>query len=204
VIDTLRAGPIEDSATAQEFLSRADAELDRLVVMVEELLQLSRIESGELAIAFEELAIDDVICSAVDRLQPQAGKRGLKIGVNVGASTPPVRGDRDLLERALVNLIHNSVKFTPHGGSIEVSARAQDGVVTIEVRDTGEGIDPADLPRVFERFYKADTARRSGGTGLGLAIVKHTAEAHGGTVRAESRPGKGSTFSLSIPVRSPD
>lgn len=204
VIDTLRAGPIEDGATAQEFLSRADAELDRLVVMVEELLQLSRIESGELAIAFEDLAIDDVICSAVDRLQPQAGKRGLKIGVNVGASTPPVRGDRDLLERALVNLIHNSVKFTPHGGSIEVSARAQDGVVTIEVRDTGEGIDPADLPRVFERFYKADTARRSGGTGLGLAIVKHTAEAHGGTVRAESRPGKGSTFSLSIPVRSPD
>jgi len=201
VIDTLSAGAIEDGATSREFLSRADAELDRLVVMVEELLQLSRIESGELAIAFEELAIGDVVCTAVDRLQPEADKQGLTISVNVGASTPPLRGDRDLLERALVNLIHNSVKFTPHGGSVEVSARAQNGVVTVEVRDTGEGIDPADLPRVFERFYKADRARRPGGTGLGLAIVKHTAEAHGGTVRAESQPGKGSTFSLSIPVR---
>ena len=201
VIDTLRAGAIEDGVTAREFLARADAELRRLVVMVEDLLQLSRIESGELALAFEDLRIDDVIWTAVDRLRPEAEKQGVKIAVHIGPSTSSVRADRDLLERALVNLIHNSVKFTPNGGSIEVSARTHDGVVTVAVCDTGEGIDPADLPRVFERFYKTDRARRAGGTGLGLAIVKHTAEAHGGTVKAESEPGRGSTFSLTIPVR---
>jgi len=200
VIDTLRAGAIEDGMTAREFLTRADAELDRLVVLVEELLQLSRIESGEQALAFEQLRIDDVISTAVDRLRPEAEKQGVSIAVHIAPSPPSVRADRDLLERALVNLIHNSVKFTPRDGSIEVSARAQDGIVTIEVSDTGEGIDPADLPRVFERFFKADRARRAGGTGLGLAIVKHTAEAHGGTVKAESDLGKGSIFSLSIPV----
>ena len=204
VIDTLRAGAIEDGPTAREFLSRADAELERLVVMVEELLQLSRIESGELALAFEELGIDDVISTAVDRVRPEAEKQGLNVNVKIAPSIPPVTADRNLLERALVNLIHNSVKFTPPGGSISVLARAHDGVVTVEVYDTGEGIDPADLPRVFERFYKADRARRAGGTGLGLAIVKHTAEAHGGNVKAESEPGKGSTFSLSIPVRRAD
>jgi two-component system, OmpR family, phosphate regulon sensor histidine kinase PhoR len=200
VIDTLREGPIEDRETADGFLARADGELARLVVMVEELLQLSRIESGELALAFQELRIDGVIKTAVERLRPEADRQGLTITVNIASSTPPLRADRDLLERALVNLIHNSVKFTPHGGTIEVSARTQDGVVTVEVCDTGEGIDPADLPRVFERFYKADRARRAGGTGLGLAIVKHTAEAHGGTVKAESEPGRGSTFSLTIPI----
>ncbi len=200
VIDTLREGPIEDRDTADGFLARADGELVRLVVMVEELLQLSRIESGELALAFEELRIDGVIKTAVERLRPEADRQGLTIRVNIASSTPPIRADRDLLERALVNLIHNSVKFTPHGGTIEVSARTQNGVITVEVCDTGEGIDPADLPRVFERFYKADRARRAGGTGLGLAIVKHTAEAHGGTVKAESEPGRGSTFSLTIPI----
>jgi two-component system phosphate regulon sensor histidine kinase PhoR len=203
VIDTLHAGAIEDKVTANQFLSRADAELDRLVAMVEELLQLSRIESGELPLAFREVHIGDLISTAVDRVRPQAERQGLKVSVSVPPSLPSVRADRDLLERAMVNLIHNSVKFTPRGGSIEVSARSDNGLVTIDVSDTGEGIDAADLPRVFERFYKADRARRAEGTGLGLAIVKHTAEAHGGNVKAASELGKGSTFSLSIPVRPP-
>ena len=204
VIDTLNAGAIEDTTTARDFLSRADAELDRLVAMVEELLQLSRIESGERALAFEDLAVDELISGAVSRLRLEAEKQGLSITIDVQPLTPPIKADRDLLESALVNLIQNSVKYTPRGGSIEVSARAEDGIVTVDVSDTGEGIDPTDLPRVFERFYKADRARRAGGTGLGLAIVKHTAEAHGGTIKAESHLGKGSTFSLSIPVRPMD
>jgi two-component system, OmpR family, phosphate regulon sensor histidine kinase PhoR len=203
VIDTLDAGAIEDTVTARQFLARADGEIDRLVAMVEELLQLSRIESGELPLAFREIQIRDVISTAVDRVRPEAEKQGLKITVSVPPSLPSITADRDLLERAMVNLIHNSVKFTPRGGSIDVSARSQDGSVTIDVSDTGEGIDQADLPRVFERFYKADRARRAEGTGLGLAIVKHTAEAHGGHVKAVSELGKGSTFSLSIPILPP-
>ena len=102
------------------------------------------------------------------------------------------------LERAIVNLINNAIKFTPEGGAVRVLARP-DGGVTIEVADNGAGIEPQDLPRVFERFYKADRARRAGGTGLGLAVVKHTAEAHGGRVEAESRLGEGSTFRIWLP-----
>ena len=201
VIETLHAGAVDDPATARDFLSRADAELDRLVQMVEELLQLSRIESGDIPLALQEVTIGEVLSTAVHRMKPQADKQGLRISVEASTRVPPVTADRVLLERAILNLLHNSVKFTPPGGSIDVSACSSDGIVTVEVRDTGEGIDPADLPRVFERFYKADRARRAGGTGLGLAIVKHTAEAHGGSVKAESEPGRGSTFSLSIPVR---
>ncbi|TMB68909.1 MAG: HAMP domain-containing protein [Chloroflexi bacterium] len=200
VIETLRAGAIEDRLTASDFLSRADGELQRLVVIVEELLQLSRIESGELALAFDDVEVDELISSAVDRLRPAVDRQGLTITTHVAPTTPRLKADRELLERALVNLIQNSVKYTPRGGSIEVLARVDDGVVTLAVHDTGEGIDAVDLPRVFERFYKTDRARRAGGTGLGLAIVKHTAEAHGGSVQAESELGRGSTFSLSIPL----
>jgi two-component system phosphate regulon sensor histidine kinase PhoR len=200
VIETLRTGAVEDPELARDFLSRADFELDRLVQMVEELLQLSRIESGEVPLTLQPLEIREVLATAVDRMGPQAQKHGLKLRIKIQPLVPYVMVDRVLIERAIVNLIDNAVKFTPEGGSIVVSARSSDSMVTVEVRDNGEGIDPVDLPRVFERFYKADRARRAGGTGLGLAIVKHTIEAHGGTVKAESNPGKGSTFGFSIPI----
>jgi two-component system, OmpR family, phosphate regulon sensor histidine kinase PhoR len=201
VIETLRTGAVEDPELARDFLSRADAELDRLVQMVEELLQLSRIESGEVPLTLQPLEIREILATAVDRMEPQANKHGLNLTVNVDSAVPSVVVDRVLLERAVINLIDNAVKFTSEGGSIVVSAHSTDGMVTVEVRDTGEGIDPMDLPRVFERFYKADRARRAGGTGLGLAIVKHTIEAHGGNVKAESDPGRGSMFGFSIPAR---
>ncbi len=201
VIETLRTGAVEDPELARDFLSRADAELDRLVQMVEELLQLSRIESGEVPLTLQPLEISEILAAAVDRMESQANKHGLNLSVNVEPAVPSVEVDRVLLERAVINLIDNAVKFTPEAGSIVVSAHSSDGMVIVEVRDTGEGIDAMDLPRVFERFYKADRARRAGGTGLGLAIVKHTIEAHGGNVEAESDPGKGSVFRFSIPVR---
>jgi len=201
VIETLHAGAVDDPATARDFLSRAEDEMDRLVLMVEELLQLSRIESGELPLALEPLDMRDVLTNAVDRMRTQANRKGVSLTLDLALATPLVVADRELLERAVVNLIHNAVKFTAEGGSIDVSGRPDDGGVTVEVRDSGEGIDPVDLPRVFERFYKADRARRAGGTGLGLAIVKHTIEAHGGSVKADSEPGRGSTFRFSVPVK---
>jgi two-component system, OmpR family, phosphate regulon sensor histidine kinase PhoR len=201
VIETLQAGAIEDPAATKEFLARGDEEIDRLVLMVEELLELSRIESGEIPLALQEVPAGDILSAAVDRMQPKAERHGLSLMLDAPDSLPNINADRNLLERAIVNLIDNAVKFTPTGGDIHVSARAKDGLLTIDVRDTGEGIDPDDLPRVFERFYKADRARRGGGTGLGLAIVKHSIEAHGGSVSAKSEPGHGSQFSFSIPDR---
>jgi two-component system phosphate regulon sensor histidine kinase PhoR len=201
VIETLQAGALEDPEAAAEFLDRGDAEIDRLVLMVEELLELSRIESGEMPLALQEVAAGDLLTTAVDRMRPKAERHGLSLTLDAPAALPSINADRNLLERAIVNLIDNAVKFTPTGGDIYVSARASDGLLTVAVRDTGEGIDPDDLSRVFERFYKADRARRAGGSGLGLAIVKHTIEAHGGSVSARSNLGRGSSFTFSIPAR---
>jgi two-component system phosphate regulon sensor histidine kinase PhoR len=200
VIETLQGGAMEDSAVAHDFLGRADAEVDRLVQMVEELLELSRIESGEVPMARESVDAGAVVESAADRMRAPSERAGLTLTVNVAPGLPRTSGDRVSLERAVMNLVHNAIKFTPEGGRIEIAALPASGGVMIEVSDTGVGIEPADLPRVFERFFKADRARRAGGTGLGLALVKHTAEAHGGRVEAESRPGEGSRFRIWLPA----
>ena len=208
VIETLESGALDDKEVAREFLSRADEEVDRLAQLVEELLELSRLESGQAPLAREPVAMSLVLAQAVERLRPQAEKRGLSLTLDVASDLPAVIGDGERLERLAVNLIHNALKFTAAGGSVRVSAGLVDNAVTVKVSDTGVGIDPKDLPRVFERFYKADQARNqagarpggTGGTGLGLAVAKHTVEAHGGTVGVESELGRGSTFSFSIPI----
>jgi two-component system phosphate regulon sensor histidine kinase PhoR len=200
VIETLEGGAMDDTPTALDFLQRADGEVDRLVQMVEELLELSRIESGELSMAREPVDVTTAVQSAADRLRPQAEKAGVALSVVTGENLPRVSGDRVSLERAIVNLINNAIKFTPEGGLVRISAQPSDGGVMIEVADNGGGIEPADLPRVFERFFKADRARLAGGTGLGLAVVKHTAEAHCGHVEAESTLGQGSTFRIWLPA----
>jgi two-component system phosphate regulon sensor histidine kinase PhoR len=190
---------MDDRQVAHEFLGRADAEVERLVQLVEELLELSRIESGELRLQLEPIDLGEVVSGAAERLRPQAARLGLDLVVELAPALPDVNGDRVSLERVVANLVHNATKFTPEGGSIVVSAKDEDGGVVVSVTDTGEGIDPQDLPRIFERFYKADRARRAGGSGLGLAVVKHTVEAHGGWIEAESMPGQGSTFRFWLP-----
>jgi two-component system phosphate regulon sensor histidine kinase PhoR len=203
VIETLQSGALEDREAAQDFLSRADSEIDRLVQMVEELMELSRIESGEVPLARQPVEMAAVLTEAVERLRRQAERQGLSLSLEVAPNLPPIIGDAERLERVAVNLIHNALKFTPAGGSIHVSADFVGGTVTVKVSDTGVGIAPEDLPRIFERFYKADRARGSVGTGLGLAVVKHTVEAHGGTVSVQSELGHGSTFRFSLPTASP-
>jgi two-component system phosphate regulon sensor histidine kinase PhoR len=200
VIETLKTGALNEPTVALDFLERADGEVDRLVRMVEELLELSRIESGEAQLHRFPVSIGRVVNQAVARLEPQANKKGLSLTADVPANLPVVIGDEEHLERVVVNLVQNALKFTPPGGRVSVRARAADGSIHVSVSDTGEGIFPEDLNRVFERFYKADRARESGGTGLGLAVAKHTVEAHGGSIAAESEPGRGATFTFTLPV----
>jgi two-component system, OmpR family, phosphate regulon sensor histidine kinase PhoR len=200
VIETLQEGALEDKAAALEFLVRADGEVDRIVLIMEELLELSRIESGEVPMAQETVQLASVLSHAVARLRHQAQREGVDLQLEASTELLPIRGDAERLERVAVNLVHNALKFTPPGGSVRVEAAVENDAVVVRVSDTGAGITPEDLPRIFERFYKADRARASGGTGLGLAIVKHTVEAHGGSVSVESAPGRGATFSFSIPV----
>jgi len=144
-----------------------------------------------------------LLTRAVERLRPQVERAGLDLRVEVPPDLPRVRVDRVRIEQVIINLVHNAVKFTPEGGQIVTAAELADRMLQVSVRDTGVGITAEELPRIFERFYKSDTARRSPGSGLGLAIAKHIVQAHGGTIWAESAPGAGATVSFTMPLETP-
>ncbi len=198
--ETLQEGAIDDPSVAKDFLSKINTEVDRLTQMVQELGELSRIESGKSSIQMEPLDIAEAIDKAARRLKAQADRAGLNLDINIPPHIPQALGDRDRVEQVLVNLIHNAIKFTNTGGRINISAEADGDKLRISVADTGVGIPADDLPRIFERFYKADKARSGSGTGLGLAIAKHIIEAHSGEIWADSVEGKGATFSFTLPL----
>ncbi|MBN1660874.1 MAG: HAMP domain-containing protein [Anaerolineae bacterium] len=200
LVDTLRGGAIKDQKAAKRFLKRMDAEVDALTQMVEELLELSRIESGQAPLRVAPTLVSEVLIPPVDHLQPQAERAGLALKIEVPPRLPLVSADVDRARLALTNLVHNAIKFTPPGGRITVAARQDGSDVVLSVQDTGVGVAAADLPRIFERFYKADRARSGGGTGLGLAIAKHIIQGHGGRIWVESVEGQGSTFYLTLPI----
>ncbi len=199
VVDTLRGGALDDPPAAQRFLDRMEVEVDALTQMVQELLELSRIESGQAPFRLAPMAVAEAVLPAVERLRPQAERSGLRLTVDLPPALPPVLADAERIQQVVTNLVHNAIKFTPTGGEVTISAASGEGEVVVSVCDTGVGISADDLPRIFERFYKADQARRSGGTGLGLAIAKHIVQAHGGRIWVESIEGKGSMFHFSLP-----
>lgn len=200
--ETLLEGAGEDADTRQRFLSIMKAETDRLAQLINDLLDLSRIEFGRLKMNRRALDLCSLVADTVTRLSPRAQTAQVGLSADLPAMLPSVSGDADRLAQVLTNLVENGIKYTPAGGTVTVSARRAGGLVEVAVRDTGIGIDRSDLPRVFERFFRVDRgrSRASGGSGLGLAIVKHIVEAHGGRVWAESEKGKGSVFWFSLPI----
>ena len=198
--ETLQEGALEDPPAARRFLTRMETEVDALSLMVSELLELARIESGQVPLQLKSIRPVDILLPAVDRLRLQAERGGLSLELDCPEDLPLVLADQTRLEQVLVNLLHNAIKFTPAGGKITLRATQQPGEVLFSVQDTGVGIAAADLPRIFERFYKTDQARSSGGTGLGLSISRHLVEAHGGKLWTESIEGQGSTFTFSVPA----
>ncbi len=182
-------------------IGKIEVETDHLVQMMEELLDLSRIESGGPLLMLDEVDLGRVAIASVERLRLFAERGGVELRTEVPAGVPTVRGNDDRLGQVLVNLLHNAVKFSPDGGNVVVRVEATTEDVILSVQDHGVGIPKADQARVFERFYKADKARRrGGGTGLGLAIARHVVEAHGGRIWVESEEGRGSTFSFALPI----
>lgn len=200
--ETLQDGALEDPPAARRFLERIETEVDSMSLMVAELLELSRIESGRVPLRLAPTRPLDIMQQAVDRLRLQAERAGLSITLDCPEHLPQVMADQTRLEQVTVNLLHNAIKFTPPGGQIAVVGQSQNGTVVFSVSDTGIGIPADELPRIFERFYKADRARTSGGTGLGLSIARHLVEAHGGRIWVKSELGQGSTFYFTIPLAS--
>ena len=170
---------------------------------MQELLELSRIESGQVPLRLNSASLSQIVQPAVDRLATQAERSHLTLKVEIPADLPPVIVDLERVQQVVINLVHNAIKFTPAGGTIWVTASAdaqKPEEVTVAVRDTGAGIATTDQPRIFERFYKSDRSRSSGGTGLGLAIAKHMVQAHGGEIWVQSRENEGSTFFFPLPA----
>jgi two-component system, OmpR family, phosphate regulon sensor histidine kinase PhoR len=202
VVETLEAGAADDPAVAGEFFRRIIGD-DHLVGLVDELLDLARLESGRAVLTAENCDPVEMLMRVVERMRPQVERAGLVIRVEAAPDLPRVSVDRRRVEQVLINLIHNAVKFTPEGGEIIIAARVIGGMLRVSVRDTGVGITAEELPRIFERFYKTDAARRSAGTGLGLAIAKHIVQGHGGTIWAESTAGHGATITFTLPLATP-
>ncbi len=200
--ETLQEGALEDQLMARRFLEQMDKEIDNITQLVRELLELSRIESGKVPLNRQPISPSDLLESAASRMRLQAERGGLTLEVHVDPALPMVLADRERIEQVLINLLHNAIKFTPPGGRIDLTARMEEKEVIFSVKDTGVGISPEALPRIFERFYKADQSRSGGGTGLGLSIARHTVEAHGGRIWAESEVNVGSTFFFSLPLAS--
>jgi two-component system phosphate regulon sensor histidine kinase PhoR len=206
--ETLTSGAVDDPATTRDFATQIEREVDHLAQLVDELLDLSMIESGETTLTLEALDPEEVVAASVERIAPVAERRE----VSVRRLRPPAEDVRALADpgrigQALLNLAHNAVKYSRHGGEVRIGWQANDDRVRFTVADDGIGIPDAHKARIFERFYKVDRSRArdpdaehlGGSAGLGLAIVRHIAEAHRGSVGVESEEGVGSTFWIEVP-----
>lgn len=191
----------EDQESVQRFAERMIVESSRLASLINDIIELSRLQGDDPLARAAVFDIDPVIAQAVDEVRPFADARGIELVVS-GAPGAEMVGDRQQVLTALRNLVSNAVTYSPDHTRVAVAARADDGMVAIDVKDQGIGIASHDLDRIFERFYRADPARSraTGGTGLGLAIVKHVCENHGGDVSVWSESGVGSTFTLRFPL----
>jgi len=208
--ETLEDAIDTDRESAQTFVEKIEIETRYLTDLVSELLELSRIESGQVPMMIEPVRAEQLVRETMARMLPQAQRHRVVLHTDIMQGETMVAADSKQIARVFVNLVHNAIKFTPSGGMIVIGTSPEEDGRTQHffVRDTGIGIRPEELPRIFERFYKGDRARSKAdfigpggvGSGLGLAIARHVIEAHGGRITAESTVGLGSTFTFTLPV----
>ena len=193
------ASPV-DLDRYREALADCVEESDRVLVMLNTLMDISEAESGAMQLQRETVALADVVARAEDLYRDVADAKGVVLTVDAPADVT-VAADRTRLEQVAANLIDNAVKYTPAGGRVDVEVRREHGAAILRVRDTGPGIPPDELPRIFDRLFRGDRSRAERGLGLGLSLVRAIVQAHGGTVSVESEPGKGSVFTVSLPTQ---
>jgi two-component system, OmpR family, phosphate regulon sensor histidine kinase PhoR len=201
-VETLLQGAAPDPQTARSFLETIQANAQRLNRLVDDLLTLSGFELGEMKLTLEVLPLSEALDQALAVVAAAAAQKGVRLAKEVPAELPPIRADRDRLAQILLNVLDNAVKFSPAGGQVTLTAAVEAGQMALRIADRGPGIPKHEIPRLGERFYRADKARSRdlGGTGLGLSIVKHLIKAHGGSVAIESTLGRGTTIVLSFPL----
>ncbi len=200
-LETLIDGAVDDPAVNREFLAKAHRHAERLNDLLNDLIEISRIESGEMKMSHRYFPVREFLELVADDMRPLAERKGIAlILADLPDDQEKVYGDRERLKQVMVNLVENAIKYTDSGGTIEVRTELANHLATITVSDTGRGIAENQMNRIFERFYRVDKdrARDVGGTGLGLAIVKHIVEAHDGTIGVRSTVGKGSDFSFTL------
>jgi two-component system phosphate regulon sensor histidine kinase PhoR len=200
-VHTLIDGAVNDKSVRSKFLKKAAKSLDGLDALVQDLLTLSHIETGQIKMLFESFDIYELTTEIIEQFEDKAAHREIKLKVAEVNQKTTVYADRQRISQVLTNLVSNAIKHSFEGGEIVVSFDVSKKYVTTHVRDTGEGIPEGHVARIFERFYRVDKSRsrEKGGTGLGLAIVKHILENHQSKAEVESSPGKGSDFSFKLP-----
>ena len=204
LIEAVADGVVDDPATRARYLASARSELAKLGRLVDDLFELARIDAGVLRLELEETSLRDLVSDTLSSFGPEAERRGVRLVGEIAPEVDPVLANPSKLQRVLYNLVSNALRHTPADGTVFLKAEPEADVVRVEVADTGEGIAPEDLPRVFERTFRGERSRSSpepgdeSGAGLGLAIARGLVEAHGGTISVESRLGEGSRFSFTL------
>ena len=199
IVETLDNGALEEAEVARDFVRRIDWEVDRMSRLIEDLLDLARLDSRQGLLSLNTVDLRLLMTEVKESFQERADYKNVRVEVIAPERLPRAVGDEERLRQVLINLLDNALKFTPGSGWVTLSAYPVDEVVRVGVRDSGAGIPEDHLPHIFERFYKADRSRQGGGTGLGLAIVKHIVQAHGSEVAVQSREGEGSAFTFTLP-----
>lgn len=200
--ETLLDGVLDDKDTAVRFMGVINSEADRMTRLVKDLLQLTKLDNQQVKWNVSDISFTGLVSGTVEKLQMEARNKNLTLENYVIGEIPAIKADRDRIEQAVLNILSNAIKYTPSGGRITVYVGKMYNDVYVKVVDTGIGIPQEDLPKIFERFYRVDKARsrEMGGTGLGLAIAREIVEAHGGTISASSEMGKGTEFTIRLPI----
>ena len=202
-LELLRDGKVKDPETQQEFLTRASQDANRLTLLVNDLLDVSRLEAGRMELELEEVELGSVIRETLDSLRQQAQEKSIALTYS-GSETPlGIKADRHRLQQVLTNLVTNAIKFSESGCPVRITSELLDGLVTVKVIDQGTGVPEEDIPHLFDMFYQANGShkRAGGGAGLGLHIAKRIVESHGGQIGVESQLGMGSTFFFVLPAQ---